>query len=68
MLSPIPVPSVFWPPSRVMALSWVFSPSVLWVCSTRMSGEGVVVGECSILSRRGEEVGSTDMADSCVGW
>jgi len=68
MLSPIPVPSVFWPPHRVMAVSWVFSPPVRWVCGTRMSGEGVAVGECSIMSRAGDEAGSTAMADSCVGW
>jgi len=68
MLSPIPVRLVFWPPPRGMAVSWVISPSVLWVCGTRMSGEGVVVGECSIISRVGEEAGSAVMADSCVGW
>jgi len=68
ILSPIPVPSVFWPPPRVMAVSWVFPSSVLWVCGTRMLGEGVVVGECSIMSRGGEEAGSAAMADSCVGW
>jgi len=68
MLSPIPVPSVFWPPPRVMAVSWVLSSSVLWVCGTRMSGEGVAVGECSIMSSGGDEAGSAAMADSCVGW
>ena len=68
MLSPIPVPSVFWPPPRVMAVSWVFPSSVLWVCGTKMLGEGVAVGECSIMSRGGDEAGSADMADSCVGW
>ena len=50
-----------------MAVSWEFPPSVLWVCGTRISGEGVVVGECSIMSRGGDEAGSGAMADSCVG-
>jgi len=68
ILSPIPVPSVFWPHPRVMAVSWVLSSSELWVCGTRMSDEGVAVGECSIISRGGDEAGSGVMADSCVGW
>ena len=67
MLSPIPVPSVFWPPPRVMAVSCVLSPFVLWVCGTRMLGEGVAVGECSIMSRGGDVARSAAMADSCVG-
>jgi len=67
-LSPIPVPSVFWPPPKVMAVSWVPSASVFWVCGTRMSGEVVAVGESSIMLRGGDEEGSAVLADSCVGW
>jgi len=33
-----------------------------------MSGEGVAVGECSIMSRGGDEAGWAVMADACVGW
>ena len=65
MLSPMPVPSVFLPLSRDMAVSWVSSCIGVWVCGTWMSGVGV--GECSMGSG-GEDEGSAAIADSWEGW
>ena len=65
MLSPIPVPSEFWPLPRVMAVSWVSLSAEVCVLGTWMSGVGV--GECSIGSG-GEEEGSAAMSDSWEGW
>jgi len=57
ILSPIPVPLEVWPPPRVMAVSGVVSPSMLGVCSTRMSGEGLAVGEWSLCQAGGKRQG-----------